>query len=107
MREDIPTFNGACEANPYETCTAALHPRHFPKNFRAGWSCCEILQEASYRNMCKTSLFVVGAEIPVLGPPVVPFYRFFLGEGSPTKIDYRKRSRVPTCSNLSNLGDLV
>ena len=26
-----------------------------------------------------------------LGPPVVPFYRFFLGEGSPIKIDYRKR----------------
>ena len=25
-----------------------------------------------------------------LGPPVVPFYPF-LGEGSPTKIDYRKR----------------
>ena len=24
-----------------------------------------------------------------LGPPVVPFYSFF-GEGSPTKIDYRK-----------------
>ena len=23
-------------------------------------------------------------------PPVVPFCRFFLGEGSPTKIDYRK-----------------
>ena len=27
-----------------------------------------------------------------LGPPVVPFYRFFLGEGSP-KIDYRKKKR--------------
>ena len=28
-----------------------------------------------------------------LGPPVVPFYPFF-GEGSPTKMDYRK-NRVP------------
>ena len=27
---------------------------------------------------------------PFLGPPVVPFYTF-LGEGSPTNIDYRKR----------------
>ena len=36
----------------------------------------------------------------------MPFYRFFLGwEGSPTKIDYRKRHRVPTSSNLST-GDL-
>ena len=25
-----------------------------------------------------------------LGPPVVPFYLFFEGEGSPIKIDYRK-----------------
>ena len=28
--------------------------------------------------------------IPILGPPVASFYPFF-GEGSPTKIDYRKR----------------
>ena len=26
-----------------------------------------------------------------LGAPVVPFYRLFMGEGSPTKIDYRKK----------------
>ena len=26
-----------------------------------------------------------------LGPPVVPFLSPFLGEGSPTKIDYRKK----------------
>ena len=29
-----------------------------------------------------------------LGPPVVPLYPF-LGEGSPTKIDYRTKNRVP------------
>ena len=27
-----------------------------------------------------------------LGPPVVSFYTFFSGEGSPTRIDYRKKS---------------
>ena len=32
----------------------------------------------------------------------MPFYPFW-GEGSPTKIDYRKK-RVPTCSNLSTGG---
>ena len=26
-----------------------------------------------------------------LGPPVVPFHHFFGGEGSPTKMDYRKK----------------
>ena len=41
-----------------------------------------------------------------LGPPVVPFYPF-LGGNSPTKIDNREKSRVPTYSNLSNLEDLV
>ena len=36
-----------------------------------------------------------------LGPPVVPFHRFFFGwEGSPTKINYRKKRWYP-CSNLS------
>ena len=39
------------------------------------------------------------------GPPVLPFYPF-VGEGCPTKIDYRK-IRVATYSNLSNLEDLV
>ena len=39
-----------------------------------------------------------------LGPPVVPFLTLFLGEGSPTKIDYRKKL-VPNYSNLSNLED--
>ena len=29
-------------------------------------------------------------ENQILGPPVVPFYPF-LGEGSPAKIDYRKK----------------
>ena len=36
--------------------------------------------------------------LPDLGPPVVPFYPS-LGEGSPTKIDYREKG-CP-CSNLS------
>ena len=40
----------------------------------------------------------------LLGPPVVPFYPV-LGEGSPTKIDYRKKL-VPN-SNLKLLEDLV
>ena len=39
-----------------------------------------------------------------LGPAVVPFYPF-LGEGSPTKIDSRKKIGHPY-SNLSNLEDL-
>ena len=34
--------------------------------------------------------FALNLNQPLLGPPVVPFYPF-LGEGSPTKIDYRKR----------------
>ena len=32
---------------------------------------------------------------------------FFWGEGSPTKIDYRKKQLIPTYSHLSNLEDLV
>ena len=39
-------------------------------------------------------------------PPVVPLCPF-LGEGYPTKIDYRNKTRVPSYSNLSNLEDLV
>ena len=31
----------------------------------------------------------------LLGPPEVPFYPF-VGEGSPTKIDYRKKGSFPT-----------
>ena len=42
----------------------------------------------------------------LLGPPVVPFYPF-LGEGSPTKIDYRRNIGY-LYSNLSTRGrDLV
>ena len=37
--------------------------------------------------------FTFALENVLLGPPVVPFYPFF-GEGSPTKIDYRKK-KVP------------
>ena len=35
----------------------------------------------------------------------MPFSPLFLGEGSPTKIDYTKKL-VPTCSSLSILEDL-
>ena len=41
-----------------------------------------------------------------LGPPVVPFY-YFLKEGSPTKIDYRKRTKQRTLTLTSLLEDLV
>ena len=37
-----------------------------------------------------------------LGPPVVPFYPF-LGEGSPTKIDYRKKVTLILTSLLEDL----
>ena len=40
-------------------------------------------------------------ESPVLGPPVVPFLTlFFSGEGSPTKIDYRKKGGSLVLSSL-------
>ena len=42
----------------------------------------------------------------LLGFSVVPFYQLVLGEGSATKIDYRK-NRVPTYANLSILEDLA
>ena len=39
-----------------------------------------------------------------LGPPKVPFYRFFFGwEGSPTKIDYRKKGTLLLTSLLEDL----
>ena len=38
----------------------------------------------------------------LLGPPVVPFYPF-LGEGSPTKIDYRKKGTLILTSLLEDL----
>ena len=41
--------------------------------------------------------------VELLGPPLVPFYPF-LGEGSPSKIDYRKK--VGTLSLTSLLEDL-
>ena len=49
---------------------------------------------------CCLVFFVVFALVPKLGPPVVPFYPFF-GEGSPTKIDYRKKGTGYPYSNLS------
>ena len=39
----------------------------------------DVLHQQNHRNMAKA----------YLGPPVVPFYSF-LGEGPPTKIDYRR-----------------
>ena len=39
----------------------------------------------------------------VLGPPVVPFYPF-LGEGSPTNIDYRKKGTLISRSGPKPLG---
>ena len=55
------------------------------------------------KTMCPVGSMATAGEIPQnwqhvplfcmfqwLGPPVVPFYPF-LGEGSPTKIDYRKK----------------
>ena len=41
-----------------------------------------------------------------LGPPVVPFY-LFLGEGFPTKIDYRKRGTLIEASLLEDLGGVA
>ena len=43
----------------------------------------------------------VGAVL-LLGPPVVPCYPF-LGEGSPTKIDYRKKGTLILTSLLEDL----
>ena len=39
-----------------------------------------------------------------LGPPVVPFYTF-LGEGSPTKIDYRRKGTLVLASLLEDLAN--
>ena len=40
--------------------------------------------------------------LTILGPPVVPFY-LFLGEGCPTKIDYRKKFTLILTSLLEDL----
>ena len=40
---------------------------------------------------------------PVVGPPVVPFFSPFLGEGSHTKIDYRKKGTLVLTSLLEDL----
>ena len=44
-------------------------------------------------------------EKPLLGPPVGPPYPFFGGEGSPTKIDYRKRVPLILSSLLEDLAN--
>ena len=41
-----------------------------------------------------------------LGPPVVPFYPF-LGESSPTKIDYRKKGALILTSLLEDLANPI
>ena len=46
--------------------------------------------------------FPTALQRSLLGPPVVPFYPFW-GEGSPTKIDYRKKGTLI----LTSLEDLV
>ena len=60
--------------------------------------------------MCDVSLpfvFVAPFCQEHLGPPVLPFFPF-LGEGSPTKIDYRKRKKNKSwySANLAKLEDL-
>ena len=78
--------------------------------------------QKAFVNRTKSSKVVLGASMSVwgrvgsiwydlkmcfalLGPPVVPFYPFW-GEGSPTKIDCRRKSCTLT-SKLSNLEDLA
>ena len=40
----------------------------------------------------------------LLGPQVVPFCRFFCGEGSPTTRDYRKKGTLIRTPLLEDLG---
>ena len=62
-------------------------------------SCWEGLSKAAKR-ADTTARFVIGL---ILGPPVVPLYPC-LGEGSPTKIDYRKKGTLILTSVLEDLG---
>ena len=48
----------------------------------------------------------VGLKEDQLGPPVVPFLTLFMGEGSPTKIDYRKKGALILTSLLQDLANL-
>ena len=49
------------------------------------------------------SPFLFGGRLRLnLGPPVVPFYPFW-GEGSPTKIDYRKKGTLILSSLVEDL----
>ena len=52
------------------------------------------------------SLYVRQTMETHLGPPVVPFYPFF-GEGSPTKIDYRKKGSLILSSLLEDLATVA
>ena len=59
-------------------------------------SCCGSRQVRWFAPVCGIQQLQIS-----LGPPAVPFYRFFFGcEGSPAKIDYRQNIGYP-CSNLS------
>ena len=42
------------------------------------------------------SVFSCSKLISFLGPPAMPFLTPFLGQGSPTKIDYRKKEHIGT-----------
>ena len=46
--------------------------------------------------------YAFGERLSLLGPPVVPFYRFFFGEGSPAKIDYRQKITLILTSLLEH-----
>ena len=50
----------------------------------------------------ETNREVVQQWCNLLGPPVVPFYTF-LGEGSPTKVDYRQKGTLILASLLEEL----
>ena len=45
----------------------------------------------------------LGEQVPSLGPPVVPFSPLFLRQGSPTKMDYRKKGTLILTSMLEDL----
>ena len=74
---------------------------HFSNNVRSGQVTLDLVEWISSLNPfpCHNSDQVTWSELGYTsGPPVVPFCRFFFGEGSLTKID-----RVP-CANLSSGG---
>ena len=95
---------------------SALENSAYPSNTSAGswcWggirqgrglNCCPERSYSAWTNSC-TIWKPWQTIVHWLGPSVVPFYPF-LGEDSPTTIDYRKQFGYPY-SNLSNLEDLA